>query len=308
MTESPLVQRPAPLWVRAAAAVIGRAPVGRYRMAHALGRFAGPPFLMRLPASLGGYTFSCDIRDSVAREVCFTGRYEPQETQLAALVLRRGMTAVDVGANWGYFTLAAAHWVGASGRVLAFEPEPRLFEMLRENAARNDLRCVSVLPFAVAAAPGDVALQAFEERNGNWGTSAISDAGSVRCQAVALDDHLDTENVARVDLLKIDVEGGELDVVKGMARGLSTRRYRYILLECHPDALARRGSSVDACIQPLVDAGYRASAIAHTPDVHRRAATRPLPIRDLLLPVTPARRASAWPHFFFAAPGVPEWP
>src|SRR5215210_1011896 len=119
--------------------VVPRLPMGRYWLVHQLRRVAAPPFAMRLPPSLGGFAFHCDTRDSVAREVCFTGRYEPQETQLASRMLRPGDVFVDVGANWGYFSLAAAHWVGPRGTVIAFEPEPRLFELLAGNVAANRL-------------------------------------------------------------------------------------------------------------------------------------------------------------------------
>ena len=295
------------MWVRAAAAVIGRAPAGRYRMAHALGRFAGPPFLRRLPPALGGYTFHCDIRDTVAREVCFTGRYEPQETQLAARVLRRGMTAVDVGANWGYFTLAAAHWVGPTGRVIAFEPEPRLFAMASANVARNALAHVAVRPFAVAASAGALRLAAFDDRQGNWGVSQVSANGAIECPAVALDDHLDSEGVGSVDLLKVDVEGAEIDVLEGMRQGIATGRYRYVMLECHPAALSARGVPVDACATPFLAAGYRAWTIVHTPDVHRRAAGRALPAGELLQPFEAGgSRSALWPHCFFAAPAAAD--
>lgn len=307
MTGEEAQLRAAPLWVRAAAALIRRAPAGRYRAAHALGRFADAPFLMPLPASLGGYTFHCDLRDTVAREACFTGRYEPQETQIAARVLRSGMTAVDVGANWGYFTLAAAHWVGTAGRVVAFEPEPRLFAMLAANLSRNDLRQVTARQIAIAACAGRLKLRAFDPIEGNWGTSHLNDAGEIECDAAALDDRLDRERVDTVDLLKIDVEGAEADVLRGMSRGLAARRYRHVLLECHPHALDARSQTVADCIDPLVKAGYRAHVIAHTPDVHRRAAVRTLPTNELLLPYIPgARLPGAWPHFFLTAPGVPD--
>ena len=292
--------------MRAAASAIRFVPAGRYRMAHALARFAPLPFLMRLPAALGASTFQCDIRDTVAREVCFTGCYEPQETQLAARVLGRGMTAVDVGANWGYFTLAAAHWVGASGRVIAFEPEPRLFAMLESNVARNGLRQVAARRMAVAATRGRVRLAAYDEREGNWGTSHVSTDGALACDAVALDDQLDAERVATVDLVKIDVEGAEEDVLSGMRRGLESQRYRYVLLECHPDALAARGSSTAASVAPLFDAGYRAWTIVHTPEVHRLAAMRTLPLTRLLHSFTPEPASGSWPHFVFAAPGAPD--
>src|SRR4051794_22317593 len=83
---------PAPLWVRAAAAIVARLPAGRYVAMNRLSRHPPPPFVMRLPHALGGYSYACDLRDVVSREVCFTGRYEVQETALLQAVLRRGMT------------------------------------------------------------------------------------------------------------------------------------------------------------------------------------------------------------------------
>jgi FkbM family methyltransferase len=295
--------------VRAAATVIGRAPIGRYRIAHALRRFAGPPFLMQLPAALGGYTFHCDIRDTVSREVCFTGRYEPQETQLAARLLAAGMTAVDAGANWGYFTLAAASWVGASGRVIAFEPEPRLFALLAGNVARNRLRQASVRRLGLAGTAGRAGFTAFREERGNWGISqAVATGGTAdfECATAPLDETLDAEGVARVDLLKIDVEGAEADVLQGMTAGLASCRYRYILLECHPALLTARGLSIADCLLPAVLAGYRVRLIDHSVDAHRRSATRNVPIADLLLPFDPTAPPPYWPHLLLMAPGVPE--
>ena len=108
-----------PFWVSASASVIRRLPAGRYQLADALARFAGEPFLAYLPADLGGWSFVCDLRDTISREACFTGRYEPQETQIAQRLLAPGMVVVDVGANWGYFTLVVAHLVGGSGAVIA---------------------------------------------------------------------------------------------------------------------------------------------------------------------------------------------
>src|SRR5262249_47379079 len=104
--------RPSPFWVSFSSSAIRAMPFGRYRLANALARFSSKPFLARLPQDLGGASFVCDLQDSIAREVCFTGRYEPQETHIARMLLQGGMTVVDVGANWGYFTLVCAHLVG----------------------------------------------------------------------------------------------------------------------------------------------------------------------------------------------------
>src|SRR5438309_1583848 len=136
--------RAAPAWVGAIATVIQHLPAGRYRAANWLGRYRGDPFWARLPPELGGLLFQCDLRDDMMREVCLTGRYEPQETTLLQHILRPGMTFVDVGTNWGYFTLAGAHLVGAGGRVVGVEADPRACRVLRTNLARNTLTQVTV--------------------------------------------------------------------------------------------------------------------------------------------------------------------
>jgi FkbM family methyltransferase len=298
-----------PLWVRALAAGMPHMPIGRYWMVHHLRRVAARPFMMRLPDRLGGFAYECDQRDSVAREVCYTGWYEPQETQLASRLLRPGDVFVDVGANWGYFSLAAAHWVGPRGRIVAFEPEPRLYGMLASNIAANRLTSIDARQIAVAAGPGSLSFVAFRADEGNWGRSHAAGPGvrtDFTCPTVGLDDALDAAGVDRVRLVKVDVEGGEAAVLTGMRAGLAAGRYRYVLLECHPQLLAARGESERDCVQALLGAGYRAWTIAHSPDIHRRAAQAPLTAADLLRPYMAGGAIDAWPHILAAAPGAAD--
>lgn len=145
---------PAPAWVRLAAVVIRHLPAARYRIMHRLCRQPPPSFLMSMPEDAGGYSFYCDLRDTISREVCFAGQYEPQETALVRSILRPGMSFVDIGANWGYFTLLAASLVGPDGIVLSLEPDPRLFPILQENLKRNHLDQVTALQVAAARDSG----------------------------------------------------------------------------------------------------------------------------------------------------------
>src|SRR4030088_2204048 len=110
---------PAQWWRATASTVIRRLPAGRYRASAMLARVAVRPFMARTPAMLGELTFQVDWDDRIARAFCLTGVYEPQETALLRALLRRGMTCVDVGANWGYFTLLAAQLAGVDGRGVA---------------------------------------------------------------------------------------------------------------------------------------------------------------------------------------------
>lgn len=298
----------APWWINASAAAIRRLPFGRYRAAHAMRGLRLGPFLMRLPADAGRQLFVCDLRDAISREVCFTGRYEPQETQLIETLLRPGMTVIDAGAHWGYFTLLCAHRVGPSGRVLSLEPNSRLLGLLRLNVEANTLRQVECLGVAAADSRGTAAFASFREGDDNWGISRLVPAGATadsQVQTIAIDDLVAERRIAKVDLIKIDVEGAELDVLEGMAAGLRSHRYTHVLLECHPAQLAERGASVDECLDALRTAGYRGWSIEHSPAMYRRAAVRSVPVPELLRPIVAGRvSAEAWPHTFWCAPNA----
>lgn len=302
---------PAPFWVSLSASAIRTLPFGRYQLANALARFAGTPFLAHLPPDLGGSSFVCDLHDTISREVCFTGRYEPQETQLALRLLGPGMVVADVGANWGYFTLVCAHLVGRIGRVIALEPHPRLASMLAENVAGNRLSQVEVLRVAAGATSVSTgeskAFVGFDERGGNWGVSRAAQGAEVpdfESQVVALDALLDDRQAGRIDLVKIDIEGAEAEAIRGMAAGLERHRYRYVLVECHPAELARMGASVEQCLTAFRRAGYRGWHIDHSAAMHRRAAGGAVPTAELLVPIDDRVLASDhWPHLLWAAPG-----
>ncbi|HXG54994.1 MAG TPA: FkbM family methyltransferase [Vicinamibacterales bacterium] len=292
---------------RVLAAVVPRLPFGRYRLMHALRRWPLAPFVAALPPDLGGMLFHCDLGDSIAREACFTGRYEPQETQVAASLVQRGDTVVDVGANWGYFTLAAAHWAGAAGRVIAMEPEPRLFALLAANIALNRLPHVNARRIAAGAGPGSMDFVAYDARADNRGVSRAAGAAEpsdFRSDVVALDSLFDGARIDRVRLVKIDIEGGEYEALQGMSAGLAADRYDYVLIECHPALLAGRGISVRQCLEPLVAARYRLLDIDQSPDAYRRSARGLVPTQDLLRRFDADAALGAWPHLLAVSPSA----
>jgi FkbM family methyltransferase len=299
--------RPAPpWWVRLGAAVASRLPAGRYRLMNLWCRRPPRPFLARAGAELGGLRFVCDLRDGNAREVCFTGRYEPQETAVVGAVLRPGGTFVDVGANWGYFSLLGASLVGPAGRVVSVEPDPRLFALLEANVAANGLANLHPLRAAASDRAGEVRLAGFDPDAGNWGVSRIAPdrpdgPDSFTAPAVSLDAALDALGVGQVDLLKMDIEGAEDVALAGMADGLRARRYARLLIELHPTFLAARSVRPESVIDRLLAAGYRAWEIRHDRQTARRAAyARTLDPASFLTPWDPGRDLGAWPHFLFA--------
>jgi FkbM family methyltransferase len=295
----------APLHLRALAWAVRRLPAGRWRVMERAPRRAGS-FDARLPDAAGGYRFACDLRDLIAREVFYTGAYAPQETALLRALLRTGGTFVDVGANWGYFTLLGAHAVGAGGRVAALEPDPRLFATLSANVAANGLAQVAALPVAAAERDGPLTLAGHAEDGGNWGVSSLvadGDGPRFRVRGRPVDAVLNELGIERVELLKMDIEGAEDAALRGMTKGLARGRYRRVLLELHPRLHPRGAALLDDVAAAFTRAGYRGWSVDSSPAATRGAAyARRVDAGALLGPL--ARSAGdAWPHQLWAAPG-----
>jgi FkbM family methyltransferase len=273
------------------------------------------PFVATLDAACPRMNFVCDLRDAIAREACFMGHYEPQETAVVRSLLEPGGCFVDVGANWGYFSLLGAGLVGPSGRVIAVEPHPALFASLAENVRRNGLSQVTALRVAAADRNGRMNLVGFAGGGENSGLSRLtelpdSSALNFDVQTRLLEELLDERGVESVDLLKMDIEGGEGLVLPTLGGRLSSGRYRHILLELHPEALERQGHSAAALVAGLLEHGYRAWRIDHSREAFRRAAYRlPASPESFLRPLDPQAPLADWPHLLFSAPGarLPAW-
>ena len=171
---------------------------------------------------------------------CWLGTYEPEVLRAFADLVRPGMVVYDVGANVGLFTLVAA---ARGARVHAFEPAPRNLHFLTAHLSRNGLAdVVSVVEGAAGRASGTARFRS--ESTGLEG--AIDPNGTLEVSVVALDEYPGPDP----QVLKIDVEGGEADVLAGAARMIARSRPT-IFLELHP------GASEDGCRSSLEGWGYR---------------------------------------------------
>jgi len=175
------------------------------------------------------------------------GTYEPEQTALFCRLIAPGQTVFDVGAAAGYYTLLSAQLLGTGGRVVACEPEPKNFRFLRQHVAGNRLQNVTLLPRAVGAESGSAR---FGGGTGT-GTGRLTGAGQLIVAVERLDD-LATEQKCSPDFIKIDVEGAELDVLRG---GEATiRRSRpTIFLSTHE---GDRPGVHAACCELLATWGY----------------------------------------------------
>lgn len=162
-----------------------------------------------------------------------------------------GSTVVDVGANIGFFSLRFARWVGPAGRVIAIEPEARNIASLRARVERAGLSGVVDCIQAAAADRSGVLRLALTP--GHPGDHHLAKFGEP-VQAVTLDE-LTAQEVRRVSLVKIDVQGAETMVIAG-ARRLLDKQRSAVFVEVHEPSLARGGSSPRELIESLVGLGF----------------------------------------------------
>jgi FkbM family methyltransferase len=183
------------------------------------------------------------------------GTFEPHVRSAIAATLRPGGTAVDVGANVGLHTLTMASAVGPEGSVLAIEPNPVAVARLRANLALNDLDA-RVLVHAVSDRVGEMPLFVPDGVNNNLGQARLGPRDGLTAGGSVAVTTLDlvAERLDALDLLKIDVEGFEVAVLRGARRTLE--RFRpVVLLEYEPELWLDAGHRWDDLVDLLADVG-----------------------------------------------------
>jgi FkbM family methyltransferase len=182
-----------------------------------------------------------------------------RESLMATLLedaVRPGTTVIDVGAYIGHFTLLAARAAGPSGRTYAFEPDPRDYSWLVRNVEVNGFTDrVATEAVAVTGRTGTALLHLARQDTSQSSIVFPRDAiDSVRVPTVALDAHLTSEG--EVSVVKIDVEGAEMEALDGMERTLASSPDVSLFIEVNPRALEAAGSSTRVLLDRLRDLGF----------------------------------------------------
>jgi FkbM family methyltransferase len=217
-------------------------------------------------ATRWGAKLVVDTRDALLSPwLLLDGLWESHVTGWMQQTLRPGDAFVDVGANIGYFTLLAAQTVGATGRVVAVEAHPGLAELLRRNVVINGVHGrVAVFE---KAAWSEAAKLRFHQRAhysanssvGSIGEDALADLDDtedvIDVEGVPLDDLL--AGLARVDVVKVDVEGAEVHAFTGMETTLRSNPNITVLFEWSPAQIRNLGDDPAALIDQLAGYGFR---------------------------------------------------
>jgi FkbM family methyltransferase len=192
------------------------------------------------------------------------GRVEPEQSRLLLDLLQPGHVFFDVGANVGYYSMLAARRCGPRGSVVAIEPSPRNVAFLYRHVHLNRLSTIEILPLAVAESLG---LEVFSAGNNcavghltGAASEVVDNAHRSTCTVAATTslDFLSERLGLHPDVVKIDVEGAELRVLKGAERIL--QRGPHILLSVHSASLCAE------CLDYLAHRGYRVTPLSEGAD------------------------------------------
>ena len=200
------------------------------------------------------------LNNDLSRQIFIAGCADPNEFAFLDRFLEPGMTFIDVGANEGIYSIFAARRVGPSGTVWAFEPSARELGRLRRNASSNELD-FNIFSVGLSDSECDAEFFVAENRYAGLNTlgkipyTGVNVARTERVHLLPLDDVVSQNPLSRIDIIKIDIEGGELNMLRGAVETL--RRYRPLLLfELLRPALASQGTSPEAVIEYVQNQRY----------------------------------------------------
>lgn len=216
-------------------------------------RGAGAP-VRGVCRTIFGAQIDCDVRDFIQRRIMLFGVWEPHVTAAMRMLVAPGDTAIDIGANIGYYSLLLSALTGPDGRVVAVEPNPAAVAALHRNIARNGGTNIRVVESAVG--PGPATVPIYEEDPANLGMATLYPLrrGRVIAQVpvAPLVTLLGAEERAAAVLIKIDVEGAEPALLAEILDRLDAfPALRHVLVEL-------RGPGAQAAFAGFADAGFTA--------------------------------------------------
>jgi FkbM family methyltransferase len=212
-------------------------------------------FAVRLSADtllcrvLGRYPMMADVEDyTVSPRLALDGYWEPWTTLAIARAVPLGAHVVDVGANHGYFTLLMALAAGSKARVLAVEPNPRLAALIETTLDMNGMTAIGAVHAVAAGDHATTRARLVVPRNRTADASLLRDAAEgdtvVETPCASVDEL--TSAWPAVDFVKVDAEGSEPAIWRGMSRTLARNHDITVVLEFKPGAYPDPAAFLDA--------------------------------------------------------------
>ncbi len=206
------------------------------------------------------FFFQVEPRDfGVTFELVSTGAYEPTSLDLILSRLKPGDTVIDIGAHIGLYAIPMSNVVGPRGRVIAFEPNPQNANLLNWNIDTNGCNNIQVEEQAVRdrSSVSDLLLSGINSGDHRFYGNGYVKTIPVMC--TTLDNYLDPGT--KVDVIKMDIQGGEGEAFYGMKRVLSENPNIFILWELSPEQLTNANTDPLEVLNFLIDQGFKQSIV-----------------------------------------------
>ncbi len=183
-------------------------------------------------------------------------------THLFKAAVKSGGVVCDMGAFVGYYTLLAARRVGSTGKVYAFEPDPRSFEFLDLNIRNNGFAdIVTAIPKALSNEAGEAPYYRVDW-NRRWNSLVVRGVGVAASAVPTMTlDQFFSQGRECVDVIKMDIEGAEMRALEGMGQTVSRTPGMIMFAECHPHGLRVSGSTSKEFVERLKAIGFSVSII-----------------------------------------------
>ena len=197
--------------------------------------------------------------ESIGESLFMVGLWERMQTEMFKSLVRPGMTVLDVGAHFGYYTLLASELVGAHGRVFSFEPNSGNYELLSRNVRINNCGNVTLFQKAVSDRAEHTRLYV---NSGNFGVRSLASgnvpqgSGFEETETVRLDGLFEEGALSTsIDIIKMDIEGAEGLALAG-ARKVISQCHPPMLMEFNPPFLQRMGTDPLELLRYMESEGY----------------------------------------------------
>lgn len=246
---------------KAARSFIAAAPRGRSRVGRFISKHYPRNKNFNLVGPLTGIRMYLDTSDPFQAEMAY-GAYQPALTKKMLTLAKPGDVVLTAGAHLGYVPLALAKAVGPTGRVLAFEADPRMVKECGRNLALNHAEeIVHLAPIGLGSTNGELTMSLSSTTGQSSFAIAHHYLKSVTVPVRKGDEILDELGINRIDGLVLDVEGWEMELLHGLAGILANNLPRWAIIECWDVALRNAGSSADDLLQKLRSLGWNVSAV-----------------------------------------------
>ncbi len=218
-----------------------------------------------------GVIFEFDFNYDPEIKAMYNGSYEVETVKAIKKFLRKGDTFIDVGANIGYMSAIALSVVEKTGQVHSFEPVPKYAHHLRNLAVNNPEYSLIVNETALSDEPGEAVISVSDVQNIGWNTivsDLMSDDATGERLTVPtrrLDEYIKNNQLQNISLIKIDVEGYEFPVLRGLSDFFENNsKLPIIICEITYDAYPLLGITPQEFVEFMKKYDYHAYSIANT--------------------------------------------